>query len=192
MPRVGREQSSRPAGLSWGWWSLPQVWFGAWLCSLSSSVRRPSSTAVPWLICSFCPQPTSLVLKRPTKLRWAIPAISLSPLFSCCLFCCLRSRDFSVDPHCSFLLSLGWAYNHLFTSYAPGSSRGWNRAPGLPEHLVSVVLPEIWGREPERPGSGVLWPEFPWGRTRGRCSSKGTGLFQSYRRESWSSLSWKP
>ena len=136
------------------------------------------------------------MLKRLPNLRWAIPATCSSfslLLLPCRCFCCLHSCDLSVDPHCSFLLSLGWEYSHLFTSLVSGSCRGRNRVVGLPEpHLVFIVLPGTWGRESERPRSGVFCPEFVLRRRRGCCSSKGEWLFQSYLCESWSSLFWKP
>lgn len=84
-------------------------------------------------------------VSEPRRVLSLLPAPLLPP----------RPRCSSQD---SFLLSLGWEYNHLFTSQASWRS-GWRRRTWLPEtHLISFVLAWDWNKQTFRKGQDLVSP----------------------------------
>lgn len=84
-------------------------------------------------------------VSEPGHVLSPLPAPLLSPRPLC------SSQD-------SFLLSLGWEYNHLFTSQASWSS-GWRCRTWLPEtHLISLVLTWDWKKQTFRKGQDLVSP----------------------------------
>lgn len=154
-------QWERPCLGYWGWVGNGALGLQAWVgvsgpclkpgLGLSSSMGRPYSIAVPWLITVFLPTANHTDAEEAAKIEVSHASLLLFlllPTPPCLLFCCLHSCDLSMDPPYSFLLSLGWGYNHLFTSLASGSCRRRSRGFRLPEpHLNFIILPGTWGRE---------------------------------------------